>query len=55
MTQDELDDFENDPLKDIYIKFRNWEEKAKCSPDLVNSLDKYKNLCYKILHRGIIL
>jgi predicted HD phosphohydrolase len=49
MTAEEMKAFEEDPLKELYIKFRNWEELAKHSPDVVTSLDKYKKMCMNIL------
>lgn len=50
MNDKELKEFEEDPLKDDYIKFRRW---ASCS-SLKNSrlctfpLQRYKDLCYKV-------
>lgn len=51
MSSEELKQFEEDPLKDLYIKFREWEEKAKISRENYPSLTKYYNLCYKVLSR----
>jgi predicted HD phosphohydrolase len=53
MTDDELYDFENSEYKNVYIKFRTWEENAKESPNVINSLKKYRDLCKKVLENNI--
>ena len=49
MTPIEVEQFEKDPYREEYIKFRKWEEKAKESRYITNSLHVYKKLCYKVL------
>jgi predicted HD phosphohydrolase len=47
MTQDEAIAFEADPLFELHIKLRRWDEKAKLENQPLPSLDKYRAM---ILH-----
>lgn len=59
MTEKELKDFNKDPLKDVYIKIREWEDESKGIGDIDdskgvginNTIETYKKLCYKVLSK----
>lgn len=50
MTIDEQIKYEQDPLKDMYVKFRQWEEKSKeCIPlNELNSIDYYRQMTFDL-------
>lgn len=49
MTEKELKEFNKDPLKDVYIKIREWEDTSKGTSSDTVSLSSIKKLCYKVL------
>ena len=44
MTKEEAMAFESDPLFDLHIKLRRWDEKAKLENQALPSLDKYQTM-----------
>lgn len=51
MTLEEAMVFESDPLFDLHIKLRRWDEKAKEENEPLPSLDKYANMMLRHLNR----
>ena len=51
MTQDEAISFEADPLFELHIKLRRWDEKAKLEHQPLPSLDKYEAMIIHHLKR----
>lgn len=49
MTEEEAGEFESDPLHNLYIKLREWDDKAKRQSKPLPSLDKYKRMAYEHL------
>jgi len=52
MTEEESKEFEADPLFDLYIKMRKWDEAAKIEHIPLPGLDYFKKLTMKHLSRG---
>lgn len=52
MTAAESTEFENDPLQQLYIKLREWDDKAKEINELPVSLDQYRQMALEhLLHQ----
>jgi phosphonate degradation associated HDIG domain protein len=49
MTDAEAEAFEADPLSDLYIKLRQWDDKAKVEHIPLPALEKYKEMAYRHL------
>jgi phosphonate degradation associated HDIG domain protein len=49
MTQDEAISFEADPLFELHVKLRRWDEKAKLEHQPLPSLDKYETMMIRHL------
>jgi len=49
MTEAEALQFEKDPLHELYIKMRMWDDQAKIQNIAIPSLDKYKKMAFKHL------
>jgi phosphonate degradation associated HDIG domain protein len=49
MKDDEAYAFEADPLHDLFIKLREWDDKAKTEDKPLPSLDRYKEMAYQQL------
>lgn len=50
MNDEEMYEFDKDPLKNIYFKFRRWKERSKEINVKLNSIETYKDLMYDILY-----
>lgn len=56
MTPEERQKFESDPLRDLYVKFRQWEEKAKIPPTkTLPSIQHYQEMALRHLRVTISL
>lgn len=51
MTLEEAMAFEADPLFDLHIKLRRWDERAKQEHQLLPSLDKYADMIIRHLNK----
>ncbi|MDE3254140.1 MAG: phosphohydrolase, partial [Bacteroidota bacterium] len=51
MTDEEADAFESDPLADLYIKLRYWDEQAKEINVPLPSMERYRQLMEVHLNR----
>ena len=49
MSQQEAEDFENDPLFDLSLKLRDYDDKSKIKNLKIKNLDYYKNKLSKLL------
>ena len=49
MTATEAELFEADPLSDLYIKLRQWDDEAKVENIPLPGLEKYKEMAYRHL------
>jgi phosphonate degradation associated HDIG domain protein len=49
MNEAEAEIFENDKLFPLYIKMREWDDKAKIVGYKVESIQPYKDMCYKLV------
>lgn len=50
LTEEEIKQFERNPNKDLYIKMRNWDDKAKQTDfNYQKSIDYYEDMAIKLL------
>jgi 2-amino-1-hydroxyethylphosphonate dioxygenase (glycine-forming) len=49
MTSEEAEVFESDPLSDLYIRLRQWDDQAKVEHKPLPDLEKYKDMAYRHL------
>jgi predicted HD phosphohydrolase len=49
MTHEEAELFDADPLCDLYIKLRQWDDEAKVENIPLPDLEKYKKMAYRHL------
>lgn len=52
MTEDEAKQFERDPLFELHIKLRRWDEQAKLEHQQLPDLDKYRNMIIQHLNNN---
>jgi phosphonate degradation associated HDIG domain protein len=52
MTKEEALAFEEDPLHEVYVQLRRWDDKAKVQHIPIPSLDKYKQMATRHLEKN---
>jgi phosphonate degradation associated HDIG domain protein len=55
MSVDEAMNFEKDPLFDMHIKLRHWDEGAKIQSRQLPPLEKYRSMIVRHLHRNLTI
>jgi putative nucleotidyltransferase with HDIG domain len=56
MTPEERQKFESDPLRDLYVKFRQWEETAKYPPTKpLPTIQHFHDMAFRHLRSNVLL